>query len=257
MTPDEERELDRLRERAYGPGGDIRRDVVALGRLRELEDRRSGAEHETLSRRATGETLARPGNAITTTAASLEPPRTPGTAEGRFRALSGRRRVLFALTILVAIALGIAGGIALGSRHGRSSPGAPASQEVAQLSVDASYKIPAAFRGGAAGSATRTPSAEGFAEFHGLRVVLIPANGFSPDGGDCLLVYPSEYLTSTSATKYTGPQWNGCAAGPFPATAQLVVTDALSAETRSAFPGESLRFVYDKPGHKVDVFAAK
>ena len=255
MTPDEERELERLRARAYGPGGDIRLDPGALTRLRELERRRAGAGNDVARLRAANETITEPRAA--TAFRPLEAPAADDAEPTRVSPTHpSRRRLSSVLGILAALAIGLVVGALFGLHHSHSSSITPATRVIAQLSGDANFKAPAPFRG--AGTAAGKPGdTEGFTEFHGLRAVLIPASGFTPGGGDCLVVYAPEYVTSSNSTTYTGPQWSGCAAGAFPATAQLTVTTGLPAATRSAFPGESLQFVYDKSDHKVDVFAAK
>lgn len=257
MTPDEERELDGLRARAYGPGADIQHDPAALRRLRELESGRAAAVSD-----ATGGA----GDLVAPLAPTLllaPPTESAGQVpDSAHRSRSRGRRILTALAIVAAVA--VVAGVLFALRQDRGDPLRTGAKEVARLPVDPNYTVPAALRGNgdtgdAADQIPPVNAITGFREFHGLRVVVGTGSRFdSPDGEACLLVFPAEGASGPAPATYSEQEWTGCAAGAFPATAQLEVTSELPTATRAAFPGGmALQFVYDKADNEVVVFAAK
>ncbi|WP_066517408.1 hypothetical protein [Curtobacterium ammoniigenes] len=268
MSPDEQRELDALRARAFGPRADIAQDPAALERLAELEraavavrvrqsdplliparsgsgDRAPAAVLSPPSASENADELPRAGSATTGEATEHRP------VTGAVAPLRSRRAVRFALMGFIAALVLVVGGVAIG-RTTAAQQGADGSTVIARLPVDPTYKPPAALQGSAVAIVT------GFRDFHGLRPILGRGAWFGTNSSEyCLFVYPQAFVVDSSAPSYTGPQWTGCGAGAFPPETQLDVTGDLPASVRAPFSGPTaLRFVYDATKREVIVYVA-
>jgi hypothetical protein len=242
-------ELQALRQRAYGPNADIHLDQRAIQRLRELEDGIRAYEP------------VAPAESPVATAEGLEPHSRPveqavPIEHAPRRSVMEWLRPLWSvrrsnvLIVLGVIAVGAFFAVALiVVQRVQTDPLQVGAIQVARLSVDSAYNLPAFFVGA---NSTQDSKVEGFQEFHGLRTVFVP----DPGNGDCLQVYPSTDITNPKANTFSGQLFQGCAAGAFPAIVQLKVdATGLPSDLRSAFPNSAaLQFVYDRVHNEVVVF---
>lgn len=108
-SPEAQAELDALRSRAYGPDADIDRDADALARLVELEEQLRGGSAPDDSVELGVPPAAEPA------AAGPEEAVVAGTPDGSASDVSrrGLRRVPVFVWVLLALALGAAGGLLL------------------------------------------------------------------------------------------------------------------------------------------------
>ena len=246
MDHPEEDELQVLRERAYGPAADIHLDSQALQRLYELEGRGRALE-------------AAPAAEVDEKHSEVPPPAAePAASEGdetdapptrrRFTEFRMRRSTFLIVLGLVALTVVSYAALELVQRV-QADPLQAGASQVARLSEDGAYEIPAIFSD-AGGEAGRGHAYE---DFYGLRAV-IHDNGMENED-TCILVYSSESITD-SADSFTGPAYGGCSAGAFPAAVAFRVTQGLPETLRNTFSdGTALQFVFDERGNEIVVFA--
>ena len=260
MTDPDDAELRALRRRAYGRDADIHLDEDAQRRLRELESRQvmtpPPVEPGPRPRPGT-DAVPVPGDAPaaeTSEPEDPEPAPSPSAARRRWEAVRRirprRSTVLIALGAVLVIAT-LATLLVVVQRV-QTDPLLRGAHQIARLSRDGRYTIPRVLDPGANGSGS---PGHAYAEFRGLRSVVVRY----ADGTRCLSVYPQEDITDPDADPFEGLMSGGCAAGPFPATAQILLSDdGVPADIASAFPkGTALQFVYDRPHDEVVVFAAR
>lgn len=271
-------ELTTLRARAYGPGSDIHDDPAALNRLQDLEELARGAASPAKSvpaeqvlppkpplpavatplPDASPAPLAQP--ALPTQPALPEQPTplpqpTPSPADS-VSATEGARRTPWtkkrlALTWLASLGVGIlvtATVTGFVSRRIQADP-----REIAVLGADAFGEWPGIFSSYTDNGEREEGVPDGgmaFASFHGLSAFRMP-DGIYSYGSDqtCLMVLPTEKIDQES-NSFDGPIFNGCSAGIFPATVEIVVapdsSGQLPDELVDAFPeGTALQFVLD------------
>jgi len=260
MTQESRHELEILRRRAYGPHADIHLDSQAVDRLRELEGR-SRRSLEPVSPRdpeidsTAPEAVPREESHEATTIVE------PGAAKTQWewahkllRYLSRVRRstALIVLSFVVAVVLGVIA-LALVQRV-QTDPLQVGAEQIARLSIDASYEIPQFFDYAIGDS---TPI-EAFEEFYGLRTVAVLGTGswfYNGGSGDCMSIFPAENMKPDSSS-FSGLLLGGCAAGDFPAMTQIsVAAEGLPEELRSAFPDSAaFQFVLDTDNQEIVVF---
>ncbi|QIG38493.1 hypothetical protein G5T42_02520 [Microbacterium sp. 4R-513] len=253
MDADAAAELRSLRARAYGPDADIHDDPRALRRLEELErlarppggedpEDVSPAEPERSAASAViqAPTVDQPTLEQSEDIARPDPPR------------SRRLRwwvpsLWFASLVVVAVLAGVwtlTTTLTIFTPIQRDADG----HQVAVLEVDPDFVMPQIF-------GTTSPGYVGFHEFYGLTVVATPGSwvgGYDNDGKCLLLVRTTDIDDDHQVVN--GPIFNGCSAGSFPATVELVVSRELPDEVRERFPeGSALQFVLD--GDRVGVFS--
>ena len=248
MIHPEQDELRALRARAYGPAADIHMDPRALQRLHELEGRggvsvaapaaEANEKQDDFPPPVAAETVPVTGEADAPPANTRRPP---------FRM---RRSTFLVMLGLVALIVVINVALLLVQRVQADPLQARASQ-IARLSEDPTYEIPAAFSSVPAGAA----GAPAYQDFYGLRTII---NGTGPDTDDqCIIVYPSESADDHGGN-LRGPAYGACAAGAFPAAVAFRVAPGLPEQLRDAFPdGTALQFVLDQTGNEVVVFLAE
>lgn len=254
-------ELEELRRRAYGPDPEAL-DREALERLRQLEEAgkpprmpRPEVHHELPPLQPTTELVE---------AETPEPPRrewlrTLGRAArwfvGRVRRIR-RSTALISLSVAVVATLVITALVLV--ERVQTDPLGVGAEQVARLSVNSRYEIPAFY----AVTAAQGGTVEGFQEFYGLTSVVTTGGFgyFSAGGNDrvCLNVYSTKDM-KPDGDSFSGLLLGGCAAGGFPAVAQFELGDqSVPAELIAAFPDSSaLQFVYDSEHREVVVFATE
>ncbi|MGB4779244.1 hypothetical protein [Microbacterium sp.] len=258
-------ELRALRARAYGPDADIDADPTARSRLRELEAtarvsaafapasdppppiprENNSAPRERVSPvpSSASRSLAEESLAEHAPAEEVVPVRERLTRAWR------RRPVAIAWVcslVAVAAVVAVATYAVAGIRPVSPATGAP---QVATL--DDRNLSDAAWLDGWWGGGVEGASAYAF---HGVTVVHTPRGMFS-DGTECLTIIPTDGV-SEDGSSIDGPMYYGCAAGPFPAVAQLTIDENAPEELRDEFgEGTALQFVLD--GDVVGVFAAQ
>lgn len=252
-------ELEALRRRAYGRHADIHLDPQAVNRLRELEgDSRPPLDSDV----PTDNEIVSTEVAIAEVAETVDDSRivevvAPTTRRKWPRELLTylsrirRSTALIALGALVAVVLGVIALILV--QRVQTDPLQVGAEQVARLSIDASYEIPQFF--GYVGSAS---SVEGFQEFYGLRTVAVYGSEswfYNGGTGDCMTIF-DDAIMEPDSNSFNGLLLGGCAAGGFPATAQITVAaEGLPDELRSAFPDSAaFQFVLDVKNHEVVVF---
>ncbi|MBN9176046.1 MAG: spermidine/putrescine ABC transporter permease [Microbacterium sp.] len=251
VPPDEARafELRTLRARAYGPDADIHEDPAALARLHALEAdaRPVEAPHE-IGGSAT-DAAERPA---ADAPAPVEPAEAfePGVAKRPAPRLIPRGWLIAwaASVLVVAVAVG---GIVFALASIRPVSPATGAVQVATLdepiAADTVEWIDKFFGGG------ENVVAFGYL---GLVVIVPPFGLYGEDGGPCVMVAAiTNFESSSNGYSYDGRTYQGCGAGPFPASAQFVVDDQSPDELRARYPdGTALSFVLD--GDVVGVFMA-
>lgn len=248
-------ELRMLRTRAYGPEPDIHHDPSALARLQDLERLARRLEIEQLPPKpplpvetepvvdveplVSVETLA--ADEVADDSLASEPP------AGRAGKWSKKRIAITWLASLAVAILVTATVTGFVSRRIQADP-----REVAVLGVDAFAEWPGIFANYTDDGEMEAGVPEGgvaFQAFHGLSFFRM-ANGMFAYGFDqsCLLVVESAKI-DTDSDGFNGSIFNGCAAGEFPATVEIVVgtsNQELPEELLEAFPeGTALQFVLE------------
>lgn len=271
MGPEEMRELDALRARAYGPSADIADDPEAATRLIELERAAAAMRsRRTDALLVPARSLRSPvsqmqlGPGLDSDLGSNEPTRSAPVSPDRTDAgdrsvplttpavpQRSRRQIVVGVIAVFAAVVLFAGGLVVG-RAMSARDAAYGSTVLARLPVDSKYTAPAALQGSAVAIVA------GFRDFHGLRAILGRGAWFGTNSSEyCLFVYPEAFVVDVAAPNYTGPQWTGCGAGSFPPEAQLDITGDLPESVRAPFTGPTaLQFVYDATTHEVVVFVA-
>lgn len=250
-------ELRMLRTRAYGPEPDIQHDPSALARLQDLERLARGPEVEQLPPKPPLPVQTEPvvdveplvsaepsPDEVADDSLASEPP------AGRAAKWSKKRIAIAWLASLAVAILVTATVTGFVSRRIQADP-----REVAVLGVDAFAEWPGAFSNyyvAQDGSEERSDVPEGgkaFQTFHGLALFSMPSGPFSYGiGQTCLMVVASTNIDSESSS-LEGPFFNGCTAGNFAATIEIVVTEdyqGLPDELLQVFPeGTGLQFVLE------------
>ena len=251
MDEVDDRELEALRSRAYGPGADIHLDPEALRRLKELEGERRRRERAPFS-----ETPPEPAveAAVRPEPVDPEEPEVEHPARLLLRRLSRVRRSTALIALgAVALATTVTTALTLVERV-QGDPLQTGATQIARLSLDEAYELPSFFPITAAAEG----DVKGFEEFHGIRAV-VGITGYYGIGSDdrCLYIYAEDDVTDSDSRPFSGPLLAGCAAGAFPAMTQFPTdTAAFSDELRSAFPEQTaLQFVYDAEHQEIVVFA--
>lgn len=251
MTDSDDDELQALRARAYGPGGDL--DAEAVQRLRELEQ----------ARKPVSVAADVPVDAETETPPMAEETRPDTEPLGRPREpllgmLFRRARTLrrsTVITLLAIVAFAVASVVVLTVvQRVQTDPLQAGAEQVARLGLDPSFRVPLVFRGGPNGEVT----AVGFQVFHGVRPV-VTEGGFFGSGAEepCLSVYPDDVIEDPESGSFSGPLIGGCAVKGFPAIAQFSSDlEGFPEELLEEFPDSGLQFVYDSANNEVVVFAS-
>lgn len=278
-------ELSTLRARAYGPDPDIQDDPAALTRLRELEGLARDAVLPVSSQlppkpslppaaaapaaalpaetvpaapvpgmaapATTGLDEAAPGAADPLPEGPSEPARAAAsepTDRTRRKPWTRKRLALIWLASLGVAILVTATVTGFVSRRIQADP-----LEIAVLRADSFAKWPGIFANYTEDGEQTTGTPEGgmaFESFHGMAAFRMPEGIYGYGGSQtCLVVLESAKIDEDS-NGFDGPIFNGCSAGIFPATVELVVTPdssgALPDELVDAFPdGTALQFVLD------------
>jgi hypothetical protein len=254
-------ELQRLRERAYGPAADILDDPAAMSRLHELEAQQTPYIADTSTLMASGAPAGPTGNdgneaarafaafdeprghddleagsRIEPTDAAPTPEETSDAAETSedpepSPAARRRRRILISAgALLLAALIGAAASYMIAQLH-------PGSVAILAPVPDAPW--PENF-------GDRLPGAEVYQPYLGLDVYLVPQSWIGDETVPCLFV-----LSDASASAIASA---GCGAGDFSPTAAVKVTSGMSAELRARHPaGSALQFVLT--GGQVVVYA--
>jgi len=269
MTEVDGDELGALRKRAYGPNSDIQLDPQEVDRLRELEGVSAALGPVAMAdhlRSVTGTVVEQPllregdgdGEAgFDADTEALHPVAIQAEAKHLthqlFRRLLGIRRstVLIVLGLAVLMIV-IAAALVLVQRV-QPDPLQVGAKQVARLSVDPNYEVPAFFGDGIEPNV----QPEGFQELTGIRVV-VTAGGLFRGGSNeaCLNVYAAADVTDPKSESFSGAMFGGCSAGVFPAMTQFGLdTPGLSGVFQSAYPNSTaLQFVYDRVNNEVVVF---
>jgi len=263
-------ELRMLRARAYGPDPDIHDDPSAMSRLQDLEQLARGPEVERLPakpplpttpvapRVATPlpdlpEDQGRPepiasaapvGEDVADANADENRPEVPAR-----RGTWTKKRIavtwLASLAVAVLVTATVTGFV---SRRIQADP-----REIAVLGVDPYAVWPGIFAAYAEDGEQQPGVPEGgvaYQAFHGLSFFRM-SNGMYAFGTDetCLLVVESAKINDDNNNSFEGFILNGCEAGAFPATVEIVVTPGpqrLPEELVEAFPeGTALQFVLE------------
>lgn len=274
MDDQQQHELAELRARAYGPDPDIHDDPSALNRLRDLEELARGATPVTPeppvepslppkpplpppppSTMLAATPLPDAPTDAPTDARQIPAPREapqPGgagpTGRDRRRPWS-RKRValtwLASLGVAVLITATVTGFV---SRRIQADP-----REIAVLGVDSFAEWPELFGAYSEDGERQQGIPEGaliFEGFHGMTAYRMPNGMYSYSADQSCLVLVEASQIDEDSNGYSGTYFNGCSAGIFPATVEIVVTsepsDYLPEEMLDAFPeGTALQFVLD------------
>ncbi|KRA25794.1 hypothetical protein ASD65_16205 [Microbacterium sp. Root61] len=259
MVPMDEQtaeELRALRARAYGPEADIADDRDALRRLQELEAASQPAVLDVEEVPAavapvgvdSGEPDAVEPEASQPGLAEEEPAPADATPSDDTRSTWwSPRRVAAAWIASLVVAIVVASLVSWAvTRRVQADP-----LEVAVLGAIPGKALPG-FIGG-------QQDVEGsvHADFYGLTPVSITGASWMPASANdsCLYVVPTPAIDSDSDA-ISGPMYVGCGAGPFPASAEFIVTADSPAELREVFPiGTAFQFVLEE--HDVVVLRAE
>lgn len=240
-------ELQLLRERAYGPGADESLDAADLDRLRELE--RGGSEREPAAQVTGSESVATSVEQVIAEQECGE-----FGAESRLAAPRMLRRSTVLLLLAVVVGATCVAIASIVVQREQPMPLDPAANQVARLSLDPSYAIPAFVAGP---NPDPNSGSAGFQDFHGLRSVVTPVVFFGGSSGEaCLVVYSATSIDDAKVKPFSGFISGACAAGNFPATVQFTLkTDGLPADLTALFPAATaLQFVYDRSNKEIIVF---
>ena len=263
-------ELRMLRARAYGPDPDIHEDPSALSRLQDLERLARGPEVEELPPEPpvpTSSTMpavpqvaaplpdlpqaqVEPEPVLSAESAdedAADEAENPGEEPARPRKWTKKRIAITWLASLGVAVLVTATVTGFVSRRIQADP-----REIAVLGVDPYSEWPSFF-GNYTDDGEREPGLPdggmAFQAFHGLAAFRMSQRMYG-SGGDqtCLTIVDSAKIDNDSSS-YSGAYFGGCAAGAFPATAEVLVTKDLPdipEELLEAFPeGTALQFVLD------------
>ncbi|NYF09884.1 hypothetical protein HDC94_001040 [Leifsonia sp. AK011] len=246
MTAAEERELEALRERVYGPNGGLAPDEAAVRRLQQLEE----ARRPTVPRRVEVDMMERPPE-VPEASAPEEIPRPwwESAARELLRRLDTVPRLMIPIILAVAALVTVIVVAVILVQRLQTEPLVGSTQEVARLALDPTYDAPLMFTG--------EGEVQVFESFHGLRAIA-GGNGAAFASGTqqtCLLVFNDAEANNADEDFFSGFVLSGCGAGGFPAVAQFPAqVDGLPDELRAAFPESALQFVYDSSTSEVVVF---
>lgn len=249
-------ELRRLRARAYGPGADLHEDPAALSRLHELEKLTRAPAPPSVpgpplppSRPESSvapEPLASPAQSAIDDTVENPTEKEPTGARAGFRP---KKRIALAWIASVAVAVLMTATVTgFVSRRIQADP-----REVAVLGIDPFAEWPGLFldftNDGVRESMSAPAGGTAFQAFHGLSVFSMQNAMFGYGAGQtCLMVLESTNIDSES-TSFEGALFNGCAAGRFPATVEIVVSEdfqRLPEELLDEFPeGTGLQFILE------------
>ncbi|MDH6180128.1 hypothetical protein M2152_000310 [Microbacteriaceae bacterium SG_E_30_P1] len=256
MTDAEERELEALMRRAYGPGADIERDPQALQRLRDLQE----ARRPSVTIEPGAVEVLDAGASVPVISVSAQPePEPEPEADPWWERVVERVSRLRRSTVLIALgALALAAVLVVALvlvQRVQTDPLQTGATQVARLAVDEGFEIPSILRSGPNGDVP----AYAFEVFHGLRSVVSTGGIFaSGTPSDCLVVLYESDARQPDSTSFSGPLLGECAAGGFPASVQFVAgADSFGEELVEAYPDETaFLFVYDSDNNEVVVFAS-
>jgi hypothetical protein len=266
MDQDSLAELRQLQARAYGPASDIAGDPEAVERLEALQAQAASVGVATPERRTgTGDSEwnewtdwvdddEAPDSlgpvADLDPDVDLEDDESDATTESPASPRRNRLRKwmpwlwVASLVVVGALAAGwtFASTLLVFTPIDRDAD----TRQLAVLDVDEAL-VPPGFFGISGGELT------GFHEFHGLTPMVSTGEIFGgPADQRCLWLMRTDDVDPDSLG-VSGPLFNDCAAGEFPATIEMEVTEDLPQELRDAFPdGTGLQFVLD--GSRVGVF---
>jgi hypothetical protein len=270
---DADDELGELRRRAYGRGAGLDGDDAAQARLRELEDRARPATSVPLPSRHED---TDPDPATTERSAPALPDWAESPADGttpeqsradasgpgpRARAADLVRRALRIRPRRSTVLLGV-GVLALVAilittltvvQRVQSDPLDAGARQIARIPSDPGFELPVTLFGD-----SQAPGSHGFAEFHGLRTMVVPNPSERSTAVDrCLYVVVAKELEHPSPNGNAGFVGGSCGAGGFAAAVPLRLTlPDMPTQLRSAYPDASaLDFVYDGTHDEVVVFA--
>ena len=258
-------ELTELRARAYGPDSDIHDDPAALNRLKDLEELARGpAPVSVVPAPDAGPVLppkpplppvpplpsaATPLPDAPTETQQAAAPEEPAATDRSGRKSWSKRRValtwLASLGVAILVTATVTGFV---SRRIQADP-----LEIAVLGVDGFAEWPDLF-GTYSEDGERQPGApEGamvFEAFHGMTAYRMPDGMYSYSTDQRCLVIVESGKVDEDSNGYSGTFFNGCSAGIFPATVEIVVipdpSGQLPDELVDAFPeGTALQFVLD------------
>lgn len=185
MDEADDGELEALRSRAYGPGADIHLDAEALGRLKELEERRRPQRPPAAE--VQPEPVAAPLMPMQPVEAEepeVEHPLLPLVRRLGHRLARVRRSTVLIVLGVVAFAVAVTTTLVVVDRV-QNDPLQTGAVQIARLSVDSDYEVPGFLRSGPG----ETPTL-GFEEFHGLRAVVGPSGPYTTASDDvCLFLY--------------------------------------------------------------------
>ena len=249
MTAAEERELEALRERVYGPNGGLA-DDQAISRLRQLEE----ARRPTVPRRVEVDVMERPSEPVTPHEPEPEPPpRWETAARWLLTQLERVPRLVIPIVLAVAALVTlIVVTVTLVDRL-QSEPLVTAAEEVTRLTPDPTYELPQMFTIGSTGGT----DVQAFESFYGLRSIVGVGGVMFGNGSAevCLNVFSEADVEDPEADGFSGFILGGCAAPGFPASTQFVAQmDGLPLELRAEFPDSALQFVYDSETNEVIVY---
>jgi hypothetical protein len=164
-------------------------------------------------------------------------------APSRWSRLGRKRVAVLWVSSLLAVALVV--GVVTAFTVPRTST-AGGVRHVGSMTQDPDFQWPEFF-------GPQEPGAQGFTDFYGM-TALTGNRLFGAEAADtCMLVVPTAQIHHDAAA-LTGPILNGCGAGAFRATVQLIVQGDLPAPLLERFPqGTALQFVLD--GDRVDVYS--
>jgi hypothetical protein len=235
-------ELNALRARAYGPGGDLSDDPSGLRRLGDLEEL---ARAQAAPTSVAGDTVAVVGAETEETPSAVVEAEPDASAfaggaedapaelpEARPRLWWTRRRIAVMWVASLAVAILVASTVSAAFTYRlQADP-----REVAVLQVDAAAEWPDFFG-----------DQEGliFAEFFGLRALVQETVVSGTSLSACLQVADKSILDADLQQGFPGPYYGGsCGAGAFAPTASLLVEQSAPDELRERFQeGTSLQFV--------------
>jgi len=235
-------ELATLRSRAYGPDADIAGDAAALARLRALEA--SARDADSVSDEPTPEPAPAAVEDAAVADASVEGSSASATSAAPVWTPPriGRALLIGWAASLVAVAVAV-GALVFGLASVRPVSTDVGARQVAALQTrvtDADLGESVAF----------LDQAIALYRYEGLLVAVLDKGVLDPEKL-CLLVAPEGELVGDGGTWFA----SGCTAGPFRASASIMVGDRSPDGLRAAFAdGTALQFVWD--GSVVGVFAA-
>lgn len=243
MDDDVIEELRLLRARAYGPSADI--GEADLRRLEQLEAMNRPADPDQGTVDAVEEAVT---DAAPVEVHDVAEAGAPSDAPEATPRLSGRIRAMWTASVAVAVAVAVVGTLAVTLPL---TPIAPAAgrddvRSIATLSVDPGF-VPPKFFGEGEGDI------HGFEDFYGLTAVYVDTIWGSERADRCILVMETAKIDPDSDS-FSGFMNNGCGAGPFPATVEMLVDETMPQELREMFAdGTAIQFVLD--GSRIGVFA--